>query len=89
MTHDLVAADVIGLISKTFGIDPGKISRETQAADVDGWDSLSHAVLLSSIERHFGIRLDLDRVFDVENVGDLIDCVEIELKNKSPLEAKN
>jgi acyl carrier protein len=85
MTQDVVADAVIGLIGRTFGIDTGTISRQTQAADVDGWDSLSHAVLLSSIERHFGIRLDLERVLDVENVGELIDCVEVQLGDTSAI----
>jgi acyl carrier protein len=63
-------------IVSTFKLDQGAaIDRDTTSADVAGWDSLSHSLLLMAIEDHFGIELPLDRVYEAANVGELVDLV--------------
>jgi acyl carrier protein len=66
---------IFDIVASTFRCDLASVTRATTAGDVDGWDSLSHAVLLLTIERHFGIKLDLTTILDVDNVGGLIDGV--------------
>jgi len=51
------------------------ITRETQAIDVKGWDSLSHTFLLIEVERSFKIRFPLDAMITLGNVGDLADMI--------------
>lgn len=80
---DDVSFGVFGLISSTFRCDLDLVTRDTQAEDIDGWDSLSHTVLLVGIEKHFGIRLDYEDVLDAENVGELIDHVAAAVAAKS------
>lgn len=70
-----IEAGVFEVIGQTFRCDPAEITRATTAEDVDGWDSLSHTVLLVGIERHFGIRLDHEEVLDLADVGGLVDVV--------------
>jgi acyl carrier protein len=52
------------------------ITRETSSLDIDGWDSLSHTILLLRVEKEFGVRLPLDRARTIANVGDLADLIE-------------
>ena len=70
-----VAAGVLEVIGVTFRCPASSLSRATVAEDIDGWDSLSHAVLIMRIEQHFRVRLDAGAAFDVDNVGALIDLV--------------
>lgn len=64
-------------IARTFKVgDDESIGRETTSADVTGWDSLSHSLLLMNIEEHFGIELPLDRVYEARNVGELVDLID-------------
>ncbi|HTU68855.1 MAG TPA: acyl carrier protein [Candidatus Baltobacteraceae bacterium] len=64
-------------IVRTFALRSGdSIAAGTTSADVPGWDSLSHSLLLMAIEERFGIDLPLDRVYEARNVGDLVDLVE-------------
>jgi acyl carrier protein len=42
------------------------------AADVDGWDSLSHIDLIVAVEKRFRIRLTTGEVRGLNNVGDFI-----------------
>lgn len=64
-------------IVRTFALRDGEaIGRETTSADVTGWDSLSHSVLLMAIEERFSLDLPLDRVYDAKNVGELVDLID-------------
>ena len=68
--------EVISVIAKVFSTPISEIDRETTAADVNGWDSLSHTFLLSAIEEKFDIRFDPFSVGSFSCVGDMIDEIE-------------
>ncbi len=53
------------------------LTYETTAADVDGWDSLTHMMLIDSVEKHFAIKLKLMEVMKLNNVGDLVAIVKL------------
>jgi acyl carrier protein len=75
MTKDEILAQLGDIIRETFRQDGVEITRETTALDVDGWDSLSHTMLLLDVETHFGVRLPSDRVYDLADVGELVDLI--------------
>lgn len=75
MTKDEIMSVVAEIIRKTFQQPDVEITRETVALDVDGWDSLSHTMLILDIEKRFGVRLPADRVYDLADVGELVDLV--------------
>jgi acyl carrier protein len=55
------------------------VGRETDAQSIDGWDSLAHINLVSSIEQEFGIRIALGELQDLKNVGDMVDLINRKL----------
>jgi acyl carrier protein len=42
------------------------------AADVPGWDSLRHVLLMVAVEQRFGIRFGTQELAGLKNVGDLL-----------------
>lgn len=52
-----------------------QIGERTTAADVDGWDSLSHIMLLSAIEDEFDIKFDMKAVQGLKDVGAMADLI--------------
>ena len=52
------------------------LKRETTADDIEEWDSLSQISLLVAIEKEFKIKLDLNEVKQLRNVGDMLDLIE-------------
>jgi len=46
------------------------------AKDVDGWDSLSHMMIITKIEEHFGIRFKLRDLNKLKNMGSLITVIQ-------------
>lgn len=67
---------VIAVIAETFGADPAAIGRDTTADDLDGWDSLSHTILMMRLERALGVGIDEATAGGAANVGELIDALE-------------
>lgn len=59
-----------------FDDDDIKLSSDTTANDVDGWDSLSHVNLITAIELRFNIRFSQKELLKHRNVGDLIANIE-------------
>ena len=55
------------------------VTRESSARTVDGWDSLAHINLVSSIEQEFHIRFALGELETLQNVGDMIDLMHRKL----------
>lgn len=53
-----------------------ELNDETTAADVDGWDSLTHISLLSAVEDEFDIKFDMKAVQGLKNVGAMVDIIE-------------
>ena len=51
------------------------VEDSTTAADVPGWDSLSHIDFLFAVEQRFGIALSTREVRNMKNVGALIDLI--------------
>ena len=48
------------------------ITSQTTAADIKGWDSLSHVRLMIAIEKKFGVRFQAREVGEFNNIGDLL-----------------
>jgi acyl carrier protein len=52
------------------------IGRETTAADIAGWDSLSHTMLVFAVEGEFCVELPVERLYALRNVGELVDLID-------------
>jgi len=82
MSSDEILSRVRQVIAKQFSVAPDTITRDTAAMDVSGWDSVTHVYLLLAIEREFGARIPDDRVFSMDNVGDLVDVLAEQLPKR-------
>ena len=55
------------------------IKEEFTSDDVDGWDSLTHIMLIVEIEKKFNIKFLSSEIISWENVGKMIDCIKEKL----------
>lgn len=58
------------------------LTPETTAADIEGWDSLTHMMLMDSIEKKFSIKFKLMEIMKFNNVGDMVACIQKKLAAK-------
>jgi acyl carrier protein len=63
--------------------DPSvSVGRESNAGTIEGWDSLAHINLVTSVEQEFGIRFALGELQGLKNVGDMLDMMEVKLNRR-------
>jgi acyl carrier protein len=58
------------------------LTRESNANNVEDWDSLAHINLVSAIEKHYKIKFALGELQELKNVGDMIDLIKVKLAAK-------
>ena len=63
------------IIAKVFELDISKIKKEMTPLDIEMWDSLSQLNLISSIEKEFQIKLEIDEIFTVMKIGDIYEIL--------------
>jgi acyl carrier protein len=63
------------LVAETLGIDEARVVPELSAETVEEWDSLNHLRLITAVEKQFQIRLSMEEVISLTNIGDLAQVV--------------
>lgn len=53
---------------------------ETTPADVEGWDSVVHVMLVLASERKFGVRFESSEIANAANVGEFVSLVESKME---------
>lgn len=56
-----------------------ELTMETTADDVEDWDSLSHIQLVVGLEKHFHIKFNAREIMEWENVGAIVNSIEMKL----------
>ena len=56
------------------------IKEEYSAVDVEGWDSLTHIMLIVETEKKFNIKFLSSEIISWEDIGKMIDCIEQKIK---------
>lgn len=64
-----------GIFRKVLKRDDITLTEETTAHEVEGWDSLTNMVLLTEIEKKFGVRFTFREIVKLKNVGDLCQTI--------------
>ena len=71
-----IIKDLNKIFIKVFNDKNIVITYETIATDIKNWDSLNNMHLIVAIEEHYGIRIKLQDIQNLKNVGDLCSCIE-------------
>ncbi|WP_029209490.1 acyl carrier protein [Aquimarina agarilytica] len=59
--------------------DNFQLTEDTTAHDVDGWESVTHMMIISEIEASLNIKFKLMDLMNMNSVGDLVRIIESEL----------
>ena len=72
------------MISKDFFFwnENFEMTDELAAKDVEGWDSLSHMLIITEIEKKFEIRFKLKELNKLNNMGNLLQLVSSKIVRK-------
>lgn len=75
MDNNAILQQVQTIFRKVFNDDKLEINKSMTANDVDNWDSLTHMILISEIEKELDISFKLRELNKMKNVGGLIETI--------------
>lgn len=79
MTRTEIYEKLCTIFSDVLELDSVELCDETTAADVEGWDSLTHITLISEIEDEFDMKFPMKSVLTMKNVGEMVDLINEEI----------
>lgn len=74
MTETELISELSSIVSRVV-FQPVTLTPTTTANDIEGWDSLSHTIIMMQLERALGIRIPVEETFALRNVGELVHCI--------------
>lgn len=51
------------------------VNDETTSSDIEDWDSFEHINLIVAIENDFEIKIPMDKVLTMRNVGEMVNII--------------
>ena len=75
MTKEQILADVQNIFRDVFDEEELVIKDETNADDIEDWDSLAQVRLTVAIEKKFGIKFDFGELTALHNVGEMLELI--------------
>ena len=76
MNRETIYEKLTEVFMDVFDDEDIVISDTTTAADIDGWDSLTHISLIASVEDEFDIKFDMKAIQGLKNVGEMVNIIE-------------
>ncbi len=55
------------------------LTRQSNAHNVEDWDSLAHINLVTAVEKRYKIKFALGELQDLKDVGDMINLIKVKL----------
>lgn len=75
----MTRADILKGINEIFvdTLDNEEIvvKENTQATDIEEWDSLMHVLLVDTMEKEFDVRFKASEIQNWKNVGEIMDSI--------------
>ena len=76
MSKSTTLERVRSIAAREFKIKAETLTAETDAADVNAWDSTTHLVLMMAIEDEFDISFELDEVVELTTIGRIAEAID-------------
>ncbi len=82
MNRTTILNEITQILNEVLEKNDVVLEESTTAKDVEGWDSLNHAIFIGEVQKHFKIKFVLREVLNLKKVGNICDLVSERLENK-------
>ncbi|MFL1895409.1 acyl carrier protein [Aquimarina sp. 2-A2] len=79
MEKDKIYENVTQAFRKVLEHENFNLKDTTSADDVEGWESITHMMIITEIENQLNIKFKLMDLMNMHNVGDLVKSIDKEL----------
>lgn len=71
MEQDILLKQLNAIFIDIFEDESILLNESTTTSDIEAWDSLNHIQMITTVEKHYEIRFQLNELLNFRNVGDL------------------
>ncbi|SKB55940.1 acyl carrier protein [Lachnospiraceae bacterium] len=82
MTREEIFERITVIFREEFDDDTLVIVDESNAEDIEDWDSLAHVELVMTMEKEFDMKFNIREVGALKNVGEMVDLIQKKLEEK-------
>jgi acyl carrier protein len=75
MDSAAIIRDIQPIFRDVLDLPDLQLTRQSNASNVEGWDSLAHVNLVMAIEKRYKIKIALGELQDLKNVGEMADLI--------------
>ena len=75
MTREYVYEKMNEIFRNVFDDEDITLTDETNAEDIEDWDSLEQINLIVAIENEFEMMFDMNEIANLANVGEMVDLI--------------
>lgn len=79
MDREKIFKELQPIFQDMFDDDELVVTDETNAAQIEDWDSLAQIRLIVAIEKHFAIKFVFEELQNLNNVGEMVDLIQKKL----------
>jgi acyl carrier protein len=79
MDKQAIIEKIKEILQRVLKHDRYEIHDELTAQMVEGWDSLTHMVIITEIEKTFSVQFKLKEINKLKNMGNLIELIQSKL----------
>ncbi len=79
MDKSVIIDKIREILQRVLKHDRFEIHDELTAQMVEGWDSLTHMVIITEIEKAFAVQFKLKEINKLKNMGNLIELIQSKL----------
>ena len=76
---EIIIGKLTDICRSIFRNDQIVLADGLTSLDVENWDSLSHMLMITEVEKTFSVKFSLREVNQLKNVGELIGFIESKL----------
>lgn len=59
------------VVKESFKLNDEKVDKNWTSDDIEGWDSMGHLNLILALEKEFGVRFEIEEIFQIRNIADI------------------
>lgn len=82
MSKEKILEEISEIAQEVFEDDELELTEATVAEEVDNWDSLTHLMFISEIEKKYQFKFLMGEIQGFANVGELVTTIEKHMADK-------
>ena len=75
MTEESIKSTIKNVLEDILQVQIERLDDNLTANDIDGWDSITHIMIINELENQLSIKFSLTDLVQLDNIGNLVGVI--------------